>query len=222
MCYLCGEKATSREHLPADNLYARVERTYPMLTVPACSVHNNAFSKDDEQFRSIIVPYCSKRSPVAKELLKGKVARADQRNPKIQKQDYDQIEVFNQWSKEGLYIGKRSVHFQFSPKERECMLRVYRRLSLGIHWHTMGRIGHNRDVKLIDIETEAGRKLADACMPALSASPLFIVGHRDVFLFKNIAVGGDQETFITWTCFFKQFMILTMSYPRNMPYPSIP
>ncbi len=192
-----------------------------MLTVPACAEHNNAFSQDDEKFRSIIVPYCAGKSSVAKALLEDKVARADKRNPKIRKQDYDKVEVFDQWNKSGIYTGKRNVHFQFSPEERACMLRVYHRLSLGIHWHTMGKIGSDRDVKLIDIEIPAGRKLIDGCMPALSASPLFIVGHRDVFLFKNIAIGADQETFITWTCFFKQLTILTMSYPRDNPNHSI-
>ncbi|MFC1613532.1 hypothetical protein ACFL23_04330 [Patescibacteria group bacterium] len=52
-CYLCKNPATTVEHLPPKCFFAK---PYPnnLITVPACSIHNNNFSKMDEWMRILL------------------------------------------------------------------------------------------------------------------------------------------------------------------------
>ena len=53
-CYMCDSPATGIEHAPARCFFPKGFRKN-LITVPSCSVHNNATSKDDEYVRGIIV-----------------------------------------------------------------------------------------------------------------------------------------------------------------------
>lgn len=53
-CYMCGEFATSVEHVPAKCFFPKGQRIN-LITVPSCSLHNNDTSKDDEYVRGIVV-----------------------------------------------------------------------------------------------------------------------------------------------------------------------
>jgi hypothetical protein len=52
-CYICGDTATSSEHAPAKGFFPKDQR-YQLITVPSCSIHNQATSKDDEYARNVI------------------------------------------------------------------------------------------------------------------------------------------------------------------------
>jgi hypothetical protein len=53
-CYMCREKATSREHVPPRNLFPEsrdaqgINYRQNLITVPSCDKHNSAKSQDDE------------------------------------------------------------------------------------------------------------------------------------------------------------------------------
>ena len=49
-CYWCGCRATSREHVPSRNLFPQ-GKNQNLITVPSCSLHNEALTKFDEKFR---------------------------------------------------------------------------------------------------------------------------------------------------------------------------
>jgi len=53
LCYICGQPSTSIEHAPAKSFFPKGHR-YQLITVPSCTVHNEATSKDDEYVRNII------------------------------------------------------------------------------------------------------------------------------------------------------------------------
>jgi hypothetical protein len=212
-CYCCERPATTSEHLPPDNLYSAVQRTMPMLTVPACSEHNNAFSKADEWFRSIIVPFCAPDSPVARDLMNGKVLRANTRNPSLEKVQYDQDESVDIWTPSGIYGGKRTIRFTFSPEERRCLLDMYGRLSRSIYWQYTGRSTAMRRVKLLDHELPWERSFIQDCMPGFRLAPMFGVGHSDVFQFKAIGIGHDIEFVVIWSCFFGKLAIVSIVSP---------
>lgn len=50
ICYFCGASATTDEHVPPKSFYPSTMRL-DLITVPSCTEHNNAYSKDDEYVR---------------------------------------------------------------------------------------------------------------------------------------------------------------------------
>jgi hypothetical protein len=50
VCYWCGAPATSKEHVPPDNLFP-ANKKINLITVPACKAHNEDFNELDEEFR---------------------------------------------------------------------------------------------------------------------------------------------------------------------------
>ncbi len=50
VCYFCGASATTDEHVPPKSFYPSSMRA-DLITVPSCTGHNNAYSKDDEYVR---------------------------------------------------------------------------------------------------------------------------------------------------------------------------
>ena len=49
-CYWCGEPATSKEHVPPENIFPEEYRA-KLLKVDSCKRHNEEFSKLDERMR---------------------------------------------------------------------------------------------------------------------------------------------------------------------------
>lgn len=49
-CYWCGDIATTKEHVPPDNLFPTGHRV-DLMTVGSCEKHNKEFSKLDERMR---------------------------------------------------------------------------------------------------------------------------------------------------------------------------
>lgn len=47
MCYYCGKKAVSSEHVPPRCFFPKDKREN-LIQVPACEEHNESTSKDDE------------------------------------------------------------------------------------------------------------------------------------------------------------------------------
>jgi hypothetical protein len=211
LCYYCGDLAISKEHLPPDNLYASVQQNLPMLTVPACTKHNNAYSQIDDQFRSIVVSYCASDSATAMALLNGKVERANIRNPKLKKTIYDEVETADLWTPSGIYGGKREIRFTFTPTERECLLNMYDRLIRGIYWQSSGKPTTNLKVKLLDNELPWDRDFIQLCMKGFNLTPMSAIGHSDVFKLKVIGVGSGAEALVIWTCFFDKLAMVSLA-----------
>ena len=54
-CYLCGNKATSKEHVPAKCFFPDDSSfRKQLITVPSCEIHNEDTSADDEYVRNVI------------------------------------------------------------------------------------------------------------------------------------------------------------------------
>ncbi|MDD5056128.1 MAG: hypothetical protein PHZ00_07745 [Candidatus Peribacteraceae bacterium] len=211
LCYYCGTPAVSKEHLPPDNLYACVQRNLPMLTVPACINHNNAYSQLDDQFRSIIASYCAPSSSAAMALLNSKVVRANARNPKFTKAIYDEVETADLWTLRGIYGGIRKIRFTFTPGERACLLNMYDRLTRSIYWQSNGMPTTNLKIKLLDNQLPWDRDFIQQCMQGFKLAPLSAVGHSDVFKLKVIGVGSKAEALVIWTCFFDKLSMVSLA-----------
>ena len=54
-CAMCGCKASTKDHIPPQNLYPKPRQPNLQLhTVPACEACNNGAARDDEEFKMIV------------------------------------------------------------------------------------------------------------------------------------------------------------------------
>jgi hypothetical protein len=81
ICYFCGAKATSNDHLPPDTIFDDPKPSN-LITVPSCDLHNSKQSKDDEYF-GIIIKTASAKNPIAEKLIRTKVVNGFKRRPKL-------------------------------------------------------------------------------------------------------------------------------------------
>lgn len=85
-CYICGEKATSKEHAPARCFFPEDEKYRKnLIVVPSCSKHNEATSIDDEYVRDIICMSIGNNSVAYKQFI-DKVIKSFTRRPALQVQ----------------------------------------------------------------------------------------------------------------------------------------
>ena len=88
-CYMCNAEATTKEHVPPKSFFP-VGYRENLITVPACSSHNNDNSKDVEYVGSFV---CSpiQTKEIAREQF-SKVLRSFERNPNLKKLVYKNSE----------------------------------------------------------------------------------------------------------------------------------
>lgn len=73
VCYLCGQKATTRDHIPPASIFPK-PRPSNLTTVPSCRPCNEDAQLDDEYFR-LVVTTGSPDSNVAQTLVNSKIIR---------------------------------------------------------------------------------------------------------------------------------------------------
>ncbi|MFC1538901.1 hypothetical protein ACFL6H_05715 [Candidatus Latescibacterota bacterium] len=94
-CYLCGNPATTKEHVPPLCLFPKdkdmsdgVNYRKKLITVPSCVKHNLLKSKDDEYLQLIII-FGYFNNEIGREHFNKKIVRALTRRPAILKALYD-------------------------------------------------------------------------------------------------------------------------------------
>lgn len=78
---MCGGPATGVEHVPAKCFFPKGQRQN-LITVPSCTLHNNATSKDDEYVRGVIVS-ASGNNKLAIDHWRGDVRKSYIHSPKL-------------------------------------------------------------------------------------------------------------------------------------------
>jgi hypothetical protein len=77
-CYWCGAPATSREHVPSNGLFPAGYKKN-LITVPACTAHNNSLGEVDEKVRVLL--QATESNQIAKDAWNGKTLRGLKRSP---------------------------------------------------------------------------------------------------------------------------------------------
>ena len=90
-CYMCGEVATSEEHVPPKCVFPErkdlpngVDLRKQLFTVPACDVHNTKKSRDDEYFLYVLAS-SFQINRVGRNQYLSKIRRAIKRNSSLLK-----------------------------------------------------------------------------------------------------------------------------------------
>lgn len=73
-CYLCGAEATTRDHIPPEQLFEVLPLN--IITAPACQDCNNSLGKEEEYFRALLTMECYERSDLARRIWDGPVVRS--------------------------------------------------------------------------------------------------------------------------------------------------
>lgn len=81
LCYACDRRATTREHVPPLCLFPQEYRSN-LVTVPSCSAHNNANSKDVEYARNVLVCASKELGPESAAVF-ARMMRSMERRPAI-------------------------------------------------------------------------------------------------------------------------------------------
>ena len=83
-CIYCNEReANERDHVPPKSLFPKPAPSN-LITVPACSLCNRGFSKDEEYFRTIVSGLAqTDRHPASQQLRKDKILKGLERRPKL-------------------------------------------------------------------------------------------------------------------------------------------
>jgi len=119
-CYMCGEPATSVEHVPARCFFPKGQR-HNLITVPSCSLHNLDTSKDDEYVRGIIVSSLGNNS-LARQHWKGAVRQSYIHSPKLFLKTFE----------------NRKDNSFFHDRDRVDGLMI--KIAYGLYYHTFNKI----------------------------------------------------------------------------------
>lgn len=136
-CFWCGSVATDT----ADHVFPRCLFPAPMpddvvpITVPACSIHNGAFSKHEEYFRDFLLG-SSYAHPDARRIWDEKTVRALRRSPKYRSmlaRDVHDVEVK---SASGVFLGEVSV----LTADMYRINLVLRKIVSGLYYNDLGQV----------------------------------------------------------------------------------
>jgi hypothetical protein len=177
-CAYCGGAATTRDHIPPENLFAR-PRPGNLITVPACGTCNHGASDDDEVFRNelSIMAGSFGESPKAAERLRSAM-RGIRRNKATLARMVSGAKPVERYTKGGIYLGL-GYAVPVVPGVQE---RVIKRIVRGLYWHHF-------DSRLVD-DTHIALVFIDKRKPhwehGLSALQPLNLRHQLI---------GDGETF---------------------------
>ncbi len=130
-CYMCSEKATSREHVPPISFFPEkrelkndVNYRVNLLTVPSCDLHNSAKS-DDDQYLLFVVVGEFRANEIAQKIFSKKVIKAIKRRPVL-------LSFFK--GAFGVRVGGRQTIGYHVDRER--FDRTISRMAMALYFHT--------------------------------------------------------------------------------------
>jgi hypothetical protein len=91
-CYICGNDATSKEHVPPQCIFPErkdtpnnVDLRKNLITVPSCDTHNSVKSGDDEYFFHILTMIMG-GNEIASNQFNSKIQRSNEKNPRLKRE----------------------------------------------------------------------------------------------------------------------------------------
>jgi len=187
-CYLCSAPATNDEHLPpkaffpkAKDLPAYGNLRKRLVTVPACSKHNDVFATDDE-YVAIAVALSPRAGQLGGDQFWSKWARAMMRRGARLKKDFERDMSFVP-----VLIGGTRLTFCVNWRlDRIRYESVMERVARGLYFHETG----DRLESTVRVETPTLEPITmlpvfpPSLRGDLSANPCRVVGDERVFTYR--------------------------------------
>jgi len=130
ICFNCGKPATTRDHIPPKNLFAK-PRPSNLITVPACLTCNNNTKKDDEYFR-LAVASAEGTNQAAWRVVQQRVLPRYQERPALLKKFVDESISVDRFSSAGIYAGKGIAYELERPRTQPIINKIVRGLFLTV------------------------------------------------------------------------------------------
>lgn len=128
-CLYCGKKATTRDHIPPKCFFPQ-PRPSNLITVPSCIACNNLSSKDEENFRAVLMFSDAGESEAGKALWDQKLHRSFKKNIGLRKtiaRSLSQVEIT---TAQGIFVEQR-VTIQYDQKR---ILAVIDKIVRGLYY----------------------------------------------------------------------------------------
>jgi len=123
-CYLCGDPATSVEHVPPRCFFPDGHAKMQLITVSACATHNELTSADDEYVRNVIAMALG-NNKVGSDHALTKVIRSLQRSVPLQKTTFKDVEPVQT---------EHGTTYRFRI-DRDRIERVMKKIGYGLYFH---------------------------------------------------------------------------------------
>lgn len=123
-CYLCGDPATSVEHVPPKCFFPDDHAKTQLITVSACAPHNELTSADDEYVRNVIAMALG-NNKVGSDHALTKVLRSLQRSVPLQKTTFKDVERVQTEHGSTYRLGI----------DRDRIERVMKKVGYGLYFH---------------------------------------------------------------------------------------
>lgn len=201
MCYLCGNPATTRDHVPPRSLFHTVPRN--IITVPSCADCNEGAALDEEYMRTTLAAFAYASSQAARDVWNGAVRRAFQRRQGLRRRlagDIVPIRVVHNRRRIGTLPGLRV--------DGARAICVFKKIVRGIHYFQFGERVADADILLFRI----------AELPAdllnVNGWPEYDMG--EAFRFRH---SRDEHGSAIWFEFYRSeaWFALTGQHARNYP-----
>jgi hypothetical protein len=204
LCYFCGDKVTSKDHLPPDNIFPSPKPSN-LITFKSCDLHNKEQSMDDEYF-GIIIKTASSESPIAKSMIEDKVVRGFKRRPNLLLSMLKRSRYVDIVTPSGIIIDKRPA----IEYDRSRINNVVTRMTKGYYYkYTGNRLPDDYSIKVFKIN------------PSLDAVHLELLSRirlntivADVFSLKY-QIDKDDPCFSVWFFFFYNLTLLISLTVKN-------
>lgn len=97
-CYMCDNKAVSKEHFPPKVFFPKEDRQYikeGLTVVPSCAIHNNDKSSDDMYILTCICSTALKNSSQAEKVFNNSILKQFKRRPAF-KEMFEKQSIINE------------------------------------------------------------------------------------------------------------------------------
>jgi len=197
ICYWCGKKATSREHVPPKCLFPenkdvgnilKQSYRYNLITVPSCDEHNSKKSHNDEYLMACLSGRVGNNS-VAYIHNKTKVKRALERNSSLYKIEKDDV----------LKIAKKSFPIQWVTVDNLRLIQSFESIARALYYYEKNKIFRGECTVVSDIFINCNDKRSTYYMKQMIAliekeqiswDKIVKGGNRDVFTYQFSPVDG--------------------------------
>jgi hypothetical protein len=198
LCAYCGNPATTRDHIPPQNLFTP-PRPDNLITVPACKQCNNGVSDDDEVFRNELSFMAGSFGESAKAGERAQTAlRGIRRNKAMLVRTVTSARPVERYTQSGLYLGRGYA----VPLEPGVQQRVITRIVRGLYWHHFNaRLENDAQITLVFIDKRRPH-WQEALYTLRSLSPAHrLIGDGETFQYLY-GRANDDPAFSVWLLIF--------------------
>lgn len=204
-CYICGEPASTVDHVPPQSLFATVPES--IIRVWACEKCNRGASLDEEYVRTILAAMGYAHSLAARQVWEGPVIRSFKRRPEgLRARIAKAILPLEVRSAAGGILGHVPGIGIDGPRAR----RVFRKIARGLYFHDRG--GRLSDEELLlfrDADVKMDFELISRSWPGTDMGEAF----------RYRALHAPEGSSFIWFEFYRAHWWLALTGAEARTYP---